>query len=252
MIDIHPPQHAPMTKRDFFVHLFIVILGILIAIGLEQAVEFLHHCHLASEARSHLRTEAALDERSNNFNIFVTRLHQQFLQRDLVILHAARAHSPLPPGPFILHHARFLYPEGEWTRIHETGTINFLTENLAGLPYRYQNQEAFMTHVDRSNEDLYRAGAVLRSENDLLQTTFEKNVATNNFLNSIADNQAGLTQQELDRGFASFAETANFSALSPAQIDSLEHAIEIALVDDDALLTDCYNIKRNLANHPDH
>ena len=39
MIDIHPPQHAPMTRRDFFVHLFIVVLGILIAIGLEQTVE---------------------------------------------------------------------------------------------------------------------------------------------------------------------------------------------------------------------
>jgi hypothetical protein len=26
MIDIHPPQHAPMARRDFFVHLFIVIL----------------------------------------------------------------------------------------------------------------------------------------------------------------------------------------------------------------------------------
>ena len=36
MIDIHPPQHAPMTRREFFTHLFIVILGILIAIGLEQ------------------------------------------------------------------------------------------------------------------------------------------------------------------------------------------------------------------------
>jgi len=45
MIDIHPPQHAPMTGREFFTHLFIVILGILIAIGLEQAVEYIHHRH---------------------------------------------------------------------------------------------------------------------------------------------------------------------------------------------------------------
>jgi hypothetical protein len=51
MIDIHPPQHAPMTKREFFVHLFIVVLGILIAIGLEQAVELIHRHHQANELR---------------------------------------------------------------------------------------------------------------------------------------------------------------------------------------------------------
>ena len=40
MIDIHPPHHSATTRREFFVHLFIVILGILIAISLEQTVEF--------------------------------------------------------------------------------------------------------------------------------------------------------------------------------------------------------------------
>jgi hypothetical protein len=49
MIDIHPPHHAPMTKREFFVHLFIVVLGILIAIGLEQGVEYRHQRHQLEE-----------------------------------------------------------------------------------------------------------------------------------------------------------------------------------------------------------
>ena len=43
MIDIHPPHHGGITRRDFFIHLFTVILGILIAISLEQTVEYLHH-----------------------------------------------------------------------------------------------------------------------------------------------------------------------------------------------------------------
>jgi hypothetical protein len=45
MIDIHPPHHAATTRREFFIHLSTVILGILIAIGLEQAVEAIHHAH---------------------------------------------------------------------------------------------------------------------------------------------------------------------------------------------------------------
>ncbi len=58
MIDIHPPQHAPMTRRDFFVHLFIVVLGILIAIGLEQTAEVIHHHQERHQLETDLREEA--------------------------------------------------------------------------------------------------------------------------------------------------------------------------------------------------
>jgi hypothetical protein len=58
MIDIHPPQHGSITRRDFFVHLFIVVLGILIAIGLEQTVESIHHQHQRNELTRQMREEA--------------------------------------------------------------------------------------------------------------------------------------------------------------------------------------------------
>lgn len=75
MIDIHPPQHAPMTLREFFTHLGIVVLGILIAIGLEQTVEYLHHRHQVAELREQMRVEA-----QNNLPLIresITRLETQ-------------------------------------------------------------------------------------------------------------------------------------------------------------------------------
>jgi hypothetical protein len=252
MIDIHPPQHGAMTMRDFFIHLGIVVLGILIAIGLEQTVEYFHHRHLASEARRALLTERESNERSNQFNIFATERHQRDLQHDLAILHALRAHQPLPSGPFIVRHVRYLYLEDEWHKLHQSGTINFLTEKLDPVDYRYTNQDAFMAHVDRSSEDLYRAAAILRNEHDPLNNNFEGNLAISDFTRRIAESNGTLSPQQVDAGFATFAEPANFSTLSPAQIDSLEHAIQVALVDDDALLTYCFNIKRNLARNPAH
>jgi hypothetical protein len=45
MIDIHPAHHAATTRRDFFIHLTTIIIGLLIAIGLEQSVEALHRLH---------------------------------------------------------------------------------------------------------------------------------------------------------------------------------------------------------------
>jgi hypothetical protein len=252
MIDIHAPHEATHTWADFFIHIATIVVGLLIAIGLEQTVEYLHHRHLATEARRALLSERQQNETSNDFNIFATRRHQQDLQRDLAILHALRAHQPLPPGPFIVHHIRYLYLEDEWRKLHESGTISYLTEKLGPVDYRYKNQDDFMARADRSNEDLERAASVLRTEHDPLNSTFESNLAATTFTRRIADSHETLSPQEVDRGFATFAEPADFNTLSPAQIDSLERAIQTALADDDALLAYCYNIKRNLANNPQH
>ena len=57
MLDVHPPHHAANTWRDFFIHIATIVVGLLIAIGLEQAVEALHHRHLAHQTRENLRRE---------------------------------------------------------------------------------------------------------------------------------------------------------------------------------------------------
>ncbi|HEV7122840.1 MAG TPA: hypothetical protein VGN24_05360, partial [Rhodanobacter sp.] len=45
MFDIHVPEHSTRTWRDFFIHIATIVIGLLIAIGLEQAVEYVHHRH---------------------------------------------------------------------------------------------------------------------------------------------------------------------------------------------------------------
>jgi len=60
MLDVHPPEHAATTWRDFFIHIATIVLGLLIAIGLEQTVEFFHHRHQAHQLRADLRAEAEL------------------------------------------------------------------------------------------------------------------------------------------------------------------------------------------------
>src|ERR1700692_2500420 len=57
MLDIHPAHHAASSWKEFFVHIATIVLGLLIAIGLEQTVEYIHHRHLASEARASIQRE---------------------------------------------------------------------------------------------------------------------------------------------------------------------------------------------------
>lgn len=76
MIDIHPPQHGSMTTRDFFVHLGIVVLGILIAIGLEQTAEVIHHHHQRQQLEEDLHAEAqrnvgTIQANEENFEVYM-------------------------------------------------------------------------------------------------------------------------------------------------------------------------------------
>jgi hypothetical protein len=57
-MEIHPPQHGIQSWREFLLHMTTIVLGILIAIGLEQTVEWVHHRQERSQLQSELREEA--------------------------------------------------------------------------------------------------------------------------------------------------------------------------------------------------
>ena len=58
-MDIHPPHGPVHSIREFFLHLSIVTIGILIALSLEGLLEWRHHRELAQEARSNITREIA-------------------------------------------------------------------------------------------------------------------------------------------------------------------------------------------------
>ena len=57
MLDVHAPHEVVHTWKDFFIHIATIAIGLLIAIGLEQTVEFFHHRHQLREAREQLSVE---------------------------------------------------------------------------------------------------------------------------------------------------------------------------------------------------
>jgi hypothetical protein len=54
MLDIHPAHHAATTWREFLIHIATIVLGLLIAVGLEQAVEALHRHHQLNQLHGDL------------------------------------------------------------------------------------------------------------------------------------------------------------------------------------------------------
>jgi hypothetical protein len=69
MLDVHAPHATVHTWKDFFIHIAIITIGLLIAIALEQCVENLHHIHQRHQLQHDL-----LEEAKRNRDILMTDL----------------------------------------------------------------------------------------------------------------------------------------------------------------------------------
>jgi hypothetical protein len=92
-VDLHVPEAPIRSLKDLLVHVGIVTIGILIALGLEQLVEARHHARLATEALASFRRELADNRSEVEAEIkAMTRLREQI---DAQIANLA-ADKPLP------------------------------------------------------------------------------------------------------------------------------------------------------------
>ena len=57
-MEVHAPEHGIHSWHDFFVHMGTICLGLLIALGLEQAAEAVHRAHQRAELREALDTDS--------------------------------------------------------------------------------------------------------------------------------------------------------------------------------------------------
>src|SRR6185437_1846051 len=57
VIDVHAPHGGLHTWKDFWIHLGTIALGLLIAISLEQTVEYFHHLHQRRDLEASILAE---------------------------------------------------------------------------------------------------------------------------------------------------------------------------------------------------
>lgn len=74
-MEIHAPHGAIRSLKEFFLHIFIVTVGILIALSLEGLREARHEHRLVHDARSSFRTELLANQK--NLNLELTNIKQQ-------------------------------------------------------------------------------------------------------------------------------------------------------------------------------
>jgi len=130
MLDVHPAHHAASTWRDFFIHIATIVLGLLIAIGLEQTVEYFHHRHQVAEARTALQ----LEERQNlrRFALQSRWFHDGIpaIRGNLAILLYLRAHPHAPasnwPAAFDWRLSTMPYGDAAWKTALQDGVVEHM------------------------------------------------------------------------------------------------------------------------------
>ena len=150
-MDIHPP-HGPITSwREFLVHLLTIIIGILIALGLEGFVEWRHHRALAHEASSNITEEIHANAAELQTTQKDVRTSDEQLQQIVALIHRMEVdHRFKPTG------VAFSWTTGElhqtnWTAANSTGALGYMDYDQVNRYTRvYDLQQEFMTLQQRA------------------------------------------------------------------------------------------------------
>jgi hypothetical protein len=236
MLDVHPPHEAAHTWKDFFIHVATICVGLLIAIGLEQTVEFFHHRPQAQHARELLAEEMKENRQTLKLYVYVIRMHQGYLFDDLPVIDRIRAHSLKSTDHIVTWHPHISFTDSAWRTIHESQVAELLSYdelNLYGSIYK--TQENMNREENDSSEALMKvASVVYRSSADRFDIARARKKAP-------LDAALGLYGDALAR--AVFEEQApnhdQLARLTPVEVDHLQQAIQQTIYLDDSLLAQC-------------
>jgi hypothetical protein len=133
MLDVHPPHASVHTWRDFFIHIATIVVGLLIAIGLEQGVERLHERHEARDTREALQREYDDNYGRIGHEIRFWRRGTAALQNNLLVLRYLQQHPETPeeklPGTLYWGLSNMVFAHAAWDTAQQTGIVKLLPQN---------------------------------------------------------------------------------------------------------------------------
>jgi len=125
MLDVHLPHGKLHGVKDFFLHLFTITIGLLIALGLEGLVEYEHHRHLAHQAEAGLRAEIARNAHEIGNRRQQIKDSQKQLSDDLKVLDEMRVH-PRAKGSLSFGSGMESFDDLSWKTAQNTGALAYM------------------------------------------------------------------------------------------------------------------------------
>jgi hypothetical protein len=126
MLDVHPPHHAVRGWREFLVHLATITVGLLIALGLEAAVEALHHRHLAERARERIHAEIERNRTLADRNLQALQQQAETMRANAAVARALRDHAAVPASGLQFSADWRSFDDSAWHTARDTGALAYM------------------------------------------------------------------------------------------------------------------------------
>jgi len=166
MLDVHPAHHAATTWRDFFIHIATIVLGLLIAVALEQTVEAVQHSIERHELIADFHRECEANNKMIEANLAIFNVE---LARNNGVAGAIRQARPVVGFVTVVVPPRQnldgwqLPSHTVWTVAKSNGKAALLPDDLAQVYDRIDLQAAeYMRALQRSSDADTRVSSVMQ------------------------------------------------------------------------------------------
>ena len=158
MLDVHPPHEAAHTWKDFLIHIATIVVGLCIAVGLEQTVEYFHHRHQVSDTRAALSAEMSDNRDQFEREARYWRSGTTELQNNLDVLEYLGQHPGTPdeklPGVLFWSLRKAGFSHAVWDAARSGGvTILMPREEITEKEQYYAQLEA----IDVAHDNVWAA-----------------------------------------------------------------------------------------------
>lgn len=165
ILDIHPPHKSIHGWRDFLLHIATITIGLLIALGLEASVEWVHHRHLAAEARNNIHHEITENQKLLPENLAHLREDTVRMQANIAVIRQLRDHPRSPHGQLSFNLGWTSFPGSAFRTARDTGALAYMSyDELQELSQIYAQQD----YVNGLGKTLFtdqgRAPSIVSSE----------------------------------------------------------------------------------------
>jgi hypothetical protein len=239
MIDIHDAHHAASTWKEFFIHIATIVLGLLIAVGLEHAVEYFHHRQEISETRDALRAERETNRKAFAYDTAAFRNEVQMMKNNLLVLTFLKQHPGTPeeklPGTLAWGGTTGRVVYVAWDAAQQSNMTQSMSrkeiadtsklyrslleaQNANDEYWREENVAKHYSYADPNPSDL--SAAEVEKEIDLTESCLDKlyrfGIAQENIGNNDPDFSPAPTYEELNLTFVGQRSSQDIARLSPA------------------------------------
>jgi hypothetical protein len=151
MLDVHPPHESVHSFKDALIHIAIIVVGLLIAVALDETAEHIHHMHQVAETREALNQEFAYNTKLFAQTTKDTRWVTAEYQNNMLVFEFLQKHPGTPeqklPGILIWIHGDNRYRYAAWETAQQSGITALMPQDVVA-------QSATMYHDLHHAEDM--------------------------------------------------------------------------------------------------